>query len=40
MNASEIASFGDVLRRERERLLPEIAVFELEGPETLSDVSG
>ncbi|MBN2248155.1 MAG: TraR/DksA C4-type zinc finger protein [Coriobacteriia bacterium] len=40
MKAAEIASLADVLARERERVLAEIAEFELEGQETLSDVSG
>lgn len=40
MRAAEIASLADVLRRERERVLAELAEYELEGQETLSDVSG
>lgn len=40
MNATRIAALEDVLVAERERVLVEIAEFEREGQETLSDVSG
>jgi len=40
MKAAEVASLKDVLERERDRVLAEIAEFEIEGQETLSDVSG
>lgn len=40
MKAAEIAALKDVLEQERERLRAEIAEYEREGQETLSDVSG
>lgn len=40
MNATRISALEEVLLAERERVLAEIAEFEREGQETLSDVSG
>ena len=40
MKTAQIASFAGVLELERERVCAEIAEFELEGQESLSEVSG
>lgn len=40
MDAQKIAEFKRVLEEERDRLAAEIEAYELEGQETLSDVSG